>query len=246
MPAATLTANALKGLPVIRFINLARQLALVFVACIGVSGPASGQGDARYVSDEVFIVLHAGPGSNYRWLAKLIPGTELFELRRSPDGNWAEVETSRGTVGWVQSEYLASEPPAQVRLPSVVRQLEDAEREAAELRGNLANIEDSRDALATELAETEGQLQDVTEELARLRQVSGSAIETAENNRRLVEEVAGMRTRIDTLEADNQRLQERVRSSAFIDGALAVLFGVIITLVVPRLWPKRRPSSSWA
>lgn len=208
--------------------------------------PALAQETERFVSDEVFIVLHAGPGSNYRWLGKLIPGTRLVEKRRSTDGNWAEVETSRGTVGWVQSEYLASEAPAQVRLPAVARQLDDAEDEAASLRAALNTAQGERDALAEELRSSNASLQEVTEELARLRQVSGSAIETAENNRRLVEEVAGMRTELDTLEADNLRLQERVQSGAFLDGALAVILGVIITLVVPRLWPKRRSSSSWA
>jgi SH3 domain protein len=222
-----------------------QRLALsVLLGLIALS--AQGQETARYVSDEVFIALHAGPGSNYRWLARLIPGTELTEKRRSTDGNWAEVETERGTVGWVQAEYLASEPPAQVRLPSVVRQLEDAERETAELRGELSESEAQRSALGADLADAQASLQEVTEELARLRQVSGSAIETAENNRRLVEEVAGMRTQLDTLEADNLRLQERASNSAFMDGALAVLLGVIITLVVPRLWPRRKRSSSWA
>lgn len=208
--------------------------------------PALAQDTERFVSDEVFIVLHAGPGSNYRWLGKLIPGTRLTEKRRSTDGNWAEVETSRGTVGWVQSEYLASEPPASVRLPAVARQLDDAEGQAADLRDSLDAARAERDALADELEASKASLQEVTEELARLRQVSGSAIETADNNRRLVEEVASMRTELDTLEADNLRLQERVQSSAFLDGALAVILGVIITLVVPRLWPKRRSSSSWA
>ncbi len=223
--------------------TLNRIAAVLFLA---LALPGFAQETERYVSDEVFIVLHAGPGSNYRWLAKLIPGTRLMEKRRSTDGNWAEVETSRGTVGWVQSEYLASEPPAQVRLPAVARQLDDAEDQAAGLRESLRAAQGERDALAEELSATNASLQEVTEELARLRQVSGSAIETAENNRRLVEEVASMRTELDTLEADNLRLQERVQSSAFIDGALAVILGVIITLVVPRLWPKRRTSSSWA
>ncbi len=200
----------------------------------------------RYVSDEVFIVLHAGPGSNYRWLGKLIPGTELVEQRRSTDGNWAEVRTERGTVGWVQSEYLASEAPAQVRLPAVAMQLEEAEQATAQLRTRLTESEAQRDELAAQLEESRAELKEVSEELAQLRQISGSAVETAENNRRLVEEAASMRLNLDTLSADNQRLQERARNSAFLDGALAVLLGVIITLVVPRLWPKRRSSSSWA
>jgi SH3 domain protein len=191
-------------------------------------------------------VIHAGPGSNYRWLGKLIPGTELSELRRSTDGNWAEVRTERGTEGWVQAEYLSTEPPAQVRLPAVVRQLEEAQQEAAQLRSKYNALTTAHEELKSQLDTTNADLQQVTEELAQLRQISGSAIETAENNRRLAEESAAIRMTIDTLEADNQRLQDRVQSSAFIDGALAVLLGVIITLVAPRLWPKRRSSSSWA
>lgn len=202
--------------------------------------------ESRYISDEVFVVLHAGPGSNYRWLGKLIPGTELTEKRRSTDGNWAEVATARGTEGWVQAEYLSTEPPAQVRLPAVVRQLEEAQQESAELRSSLAELRSEQSAVSAQLAKSNADLQQVSEELAQLRQISGSAVETAENNRRLVEESATMRTTLDTLEADNQRLQDRVRSSAFMDGAFAVLLGVIITLVVPRLWPKRKSSSSWA
>lgn len=202
--------------------------------------------ETRYISDDVFIVLHAGPGSNYRWLGRLIPGTELVEQRRSTDGNWAEVRTRRGTLGWVQAEYLASEPPAQARLPAVVRQLEDAQRDGADLRRNLAAAQAERDALRAQLDESSAALQRVSEELAQLRQVSGSAVETAEDNRRLVEETTALRMNLNTLRADNQRLQDRVRSSAFIDGALAVLLGVIIAVVVPRLWPKRRSSSSWA
>ncbi len=221
-----------------------RQL-LVLLITLAASHCALAQ-ETRYISDEVFIVLHAGPGSNYRWLGKLIPGTRLTEERRSTDGNWAEVRTDRGTMGWVQAEYLASEPPAQVRLSAVVRQLEDAEREAAALRGTLGEVETNRDELQGQLQASNEELQRVTEELAQLRQVSGSAIETAEQNRQLVEEASSMRMNLDTLEADNQRLQDRVQSSAFLDGALAVLLGVIIALVVPRLWPRKRSSSSWA
>lgn len=221
-----------------RFISL---LTLLTLLC-----PPLAAQETRYISDDVFIVLHAGPGSNYRWLGRLIPGTELVEQRRSTDGNWAEVRTRRGTLGWVQAEYLASEPPAQARLPAVVRQLEDAQRDGADLRRNLATAQAERDALRAQLDESSAALQRVSEELAQLRQVSGSAVETAEDNRRLVEETTALRMNLNTLRADNQRLQDRVRSSAFIDGALAVLLGVIIAVVVPRLWPKRRASSSWA
>lgn len=215
-------------------------LQLLLTASTGLAQPQ------RYIGDEVFVVLHAGPGTEYRWVAKLTPGTALTELGASEDGEWTEVSTDRGTDGWVRSEFITEQAPAQVRLPAIARQLEEAQLNSSKLRATIGQLREEKDALDTLQQETATQLQSVTEELAQLRQISGSAMETAEQNRRLITEAESMRTTIDTLEADNQRLQERVRSSAFLDGALAVALGVIITLVVPRLWPRRRSSSSWA
>jgi SH3 domain protein len=48
------------------------------------------------------------------------------------------------------------------------------------------------------------------------------------------------------LQADNQRLLDSTENEAFLNGALAVGLGVLITLLVPRLWPKKRRSTSWA
>jgi SH3 domain protein len=55
-----------------------------------------------------------------------------------------------------------------------------------------------------------------------------------------------LRSQVEMLKAENLRLVDKIDSEEFLNGALAVLLGVIITLVVPRLWPKRRKSSSWA
>src|SRR6056297_2741190 len=80
-----------------------------------------------YVGDEVFIVLHAGPGTNYRWLAKLNPGDALTPAGTAEDGEWTEVSTAGGTNGWVRSEFLSSDKPAQVQLPEVESRLAAAE-----------------------------------------------------------------------------------------------------------------------
>jgi SH3 domain protein len=48
------------------------------------------------------------------------------------------------------------------------------------------------------------------------------------------------------LEAETIRLQDKLKNEDFMNGALAVLLGVIIALVAPRLVPKRRKTSSWA
>ena len=83
-------------------------------------------------------------------------------------------------------------------------------------------------------------------ELAEIRRISSNAVALDRSNRAMAEETEMLRSRIEVLEADNQRLQDSLDSEAFMNGAFAVLIGVMITLLVPRLWPKRRPSSSWA
>ncbi|MFN2328134.1 MAG: TIGR04211 family SH3 domain-containing protein [Chromatocurvus sp.] len=209
-------------------------------------GPLAQAQNSVFVSDEVFIVLHAGPGTNYRWIAKLNPGTALTSAGTAEDGEWTEVTTATGTSGWVQSEFLSREKPAQVLLPEVQRRLATLEERNAALRVELDAASQARENNAELATTTQAELQSTAEELAALKKTSSRAIQLDTDNRRLVEDVETLRSEVDMLKADNQRLSEKLRSGAFLDGALAVLLGVGITLVVPRLWPRRRSSSSWA
>lgn len=219
-----------------------RFLALTGLLCC----PLLQAQEPVYVSDEVFIVLHAGPGTDYRWIAKLNPGEKLTPGSAAEDGEWTEVSTDAGTSGWVRSEFLTAEKPAQVRVPELERRVAALQERNTELSADLSATSESREESAEMASTTRAQLEATTEELAALKKTSSRAIQLDTDNRRLVEEVETLRSEVDMLKADNQRLSEKLRSGAFLDGALAVLLGVGITLVVPRLWPRRRSSSSWA
>lgn len=198
-----------------------------------------------FVSDEVFIVLHAGPGSNYRWIAKLNPGTALTPTGTANEDEWTEVSTAAGSTGWVQSEFLSAAAPVRVQLPEMERRLTQLEERNAALRTELNAATEARENNAELASTTQADLQSTTAELAALKKTSSRAMQLDTDNRRLVENVETLRSEVDMLKADNQRLSEKLRSGAFLDGALAVLLGVAIALVVPRLWPRRRSSSSW-
>ena len=215
-------------------------IAFVFAAL-----PAQAQA-VKYVSDEVFVVLHKGPGAEYRWVAKLTPGTRLRMAGTAEDGEWAEVTTDRGTTGWVSTEFLSSDTPAQVRLPAAEARAAKLSTENAELNNQVAALEAEKLELLKKINSSDSELGDVSQELSNLQQVSGKAMQLDTDNRRLIEETENLRAGVDMLEAENLRLQDNLKSEDFINGALAVRMGVFITLVVPRLWPKRRKSSSWA
>lgn len=217
----------------------------VFALLLAVALPTAAQ-DTRYISDEVFVVLHTGPGKEYRWAAKLTPGSRMEVASLSADGKWAEVTTSRGTSGWVSTEFLTTEAPAQVKLPAAQARAEQLAAQNAELSSQVKTLQAEKLELLNKVTSTDSELGDVAQQLANLKQISGNAVQLDADNRRLVEDSENLRSEVEMLEAENMRLEDKLKSEDFINGALAVLMGVFITLVVPRLWPKRRKSSSWA
>ena len=203
--------------------------------------------DVRYISDKQYIPLRTGAGNQYRIVHRGLPsGTRLRVARLSDDGEWAEITTDGGTSGWLRAQYLMQEPPAQNQVDDALRRASQAAQRNTALSEEVASLKSERDALLEQVNRSDSQLGDVSEELAQLEKISGNAVQLDVDNRRLVVETETLRSEVETLESENQRLQDKLQSQDFLNGALSVLLGVIITLVVPRLWPKRRRNSSWA
>lgn len=209
------------------------------------SVPVQAQ-DVRYVSDTQYVPVRSGAGGDYRIVHRGIPsGTRLTVKRVSDNGEWSEITTEDGTSGWMLSQHLMTEAPARNQVDAAVARAEQMAAANAELTAELASLKAVRVQLEGDVDNAGTSLQTLTEELTQLKQISGRALQLDADNRRLVEEAENLRVQADMLGAENQRLQENLRSSAFLDGALAVLLGVVITLVAPRLWPKRRRNDGW-
>ncbi|MCB1855249.1 MAG: TIGR04211 family SH3 domain-containing protein [Halieaceae bacterium] len=203
--------------------------------------------DVRYISDKQYVPLRSGAGNEYRITHRGLPsGTRLTVNSESDNGEWSQVTTDTGLSGWMRSQYLMKGVPAQVRLDAALAKAGQAGEQSSALQEELQVVQAERDALLEQLGTTETELAGVAEELAQLKQISGNAVKLDEDNRHLVVRQEELRSEVEMLKAENLRLVDKIESEDFLNGALAVLLGVIITLVVPRLWPKRRKSSSWA
>ncbi len=225
------------------------KFALSFLLLVGLLGSnieVHAQ-DVRYISDKQYIPVRRGAGNEFKIIHRGLPtGTRLKVSKVSENGEWAEITTDDGTSGWIRAQYLMKEVPAQQRLDEITQKARQAGGLTEALEQEVSTLETERDTLLGQVAEYELQLGTVNDELSQLKQISGKAVQLDEDNRRLVVSSEQLRAELDMLEAENQRLHDKVDSEDFLNGALAVLLGVIITLVVPRLWPKRRKSSSWA
>ena len=202
--------------------------------------------ETRYVSDKQYVPLRSGAGNEYRIIHRgLISGTRLSVSRTSGDGEWTEVTSDAGLTGWIRSQYLMSEMPAQQRLSVATRKIEKSGEESADLSTQLKTLETEREDLVVRLDASENGLEQVRQELHQLKQISGKAVQLDTSNRRLVEEAENLRSEVEMLQAEKQRLTDKLDNEDFMNGTLAVLLGVIIALVAPRLAPKRRKNSSW-
>ena len=207
---------------------------------------ASAQ-DVRYISDTQYIPLRSGPGNEFRITHRGIPsGTRLTVARTAQDGVFAEITTAKGTTGWIRTQYLMSQLPAQIKLGAAEKKAADLQTRYSALREEASALKSERVEVLNQFQSTDGELQSVTQELAELKKISTKAVQLDTDNRRLSIDSETLKSDLEILRTENLRLTDKLQSEAFINGALAVLLGVIITLVVPRLWPKRRRNSSWA
>jgi SH3 domain protein len=203
--------------------------------------------EIRYVSDKQFVPLRSGAGNNYRIVHRGIPsGTRLTVNSSLADGSWSEVTMENGNSGWIQPQFLMPDLPARLKLDAITAEAAKTGAKSIDLAAELKALNAERDELINQVTGSDFELSSVSRELHELKKISGKSVQLDKDNRRLVEETENLRSDVEMLEAERLRLQDKVKSEDFMNGAMAVLLGVIIALVAPRLIPRRRKNSSWA
>jgi SH3 domain protein len=205
---------------------------------MGLSLTAAAQQPARYVSDELAIVLRGDPGNEGASLGVLTSGARVELLGAAGGDNtngYVRVRSADGREGWVLERYLKAEPIARDRLQRAEKALAAAQQDHAAARN--------------ELAEAKAELKKVMEEHAKLVQdfsrIADSAGKPPALPAEVVKEAEDLRARIEQLEQERAGLLARVDSAGqeqrtlLLGGAL-VAGGVLLALLLHWLWPKRR------
>ena len=216
-------------------------LGLVFVVCMVIQ---SSWATTAYISDSFEITLRTGPSIENKIIAMPSSGQPLEVL--DAQGDWTHVRMHKAdgdTVeGWVLTRYLST------RLPWKV-QAEALSAENASLREKLAYAEKGlKEATAGE-QDLAAELKERTEALENLRAEYDSLRRRAADYLKLEAAYEANRSKLETGEADVQRLTEEIkqlrsskRNRWFLTGALVLLSGLIIGLVIGRQQRRRRSS----
>lgn len=205
------------------------------------------QAETRYISDTLYVPLRVGPGNEYRIIHRgLKTGTalELLEETSAANGEkYARVRIHSGSEGYVPVRYLLEEEPAS-------NQLERAQEENARLtsqnagyRKQLNTLETSNRELTNKLSSNTRIIRKLEQELTHIKEISANSLEIDNRNKTLLVNNEQLKTRLNTLQAENQQLLDSTQQRWYLYGAMTLLTGILLGLFGPSLKPQRK--SGW-
>ena len=112
-----------------------RQIVLLFL-CIASSlinaqalaqEPNDSDGEIRYISDDLFTYLHAGPGRNFRILGTVVAGTRVTLLQEDTEKSFVEIIDDKQRTGWIDAEFISVSRSVRELVPGLQQQVEETQ-----------------------------------------------------------------------------------------------------------------------
>ena len=195
---------------------------------------APTEGETRYVTDLIFTPIRTGPGGDYRIINKGLPsGTQVTYYGTTDDGVWAEVETRGGTRGYLRVQYLQTDIPRANQLNALEAELAATQERASTLQQNLDEAMEQLTSGDSEMSSTTAALAETRAELGEIKRISANAIQLDQLTKELTGKLEDASARNDLLTLENARLEDRVASNQHLQGALSVIAGILIALLIP-------------
>lgn len=225
-----------------------KLVASIFIAALlgsaGFTSPALAQNDVRYITDRLYVPLRSGKSASHRILHKGLPsGTAVSVLETDDESGYSLIRTRRGLEGWILSRYLDRDPVAEIKLAEATARVKSLEEENSKLKRAFSNAAGASKEAKSTVSELEAENVRLTEELEEIKRISANAIRMEREYQALSEAHQMVKDKVDVLETENSRLRENHENEAFLNGAFAVILGVLVAIVLPRLRPRKR--SEW-
>lgn len=156
--------------------TLMKSFPLILVLATGLQ--ASAIAAERYISDELFIYYHSGPGTQYRILGSMNSGTPVTILDRQRQSGYVKVRDPKGREGWLEGKYLTSEPAARERIPALENALSEAKSTLTEKQVIISQQEQQ----ISQLKQSQQQAQQQLQELQQLNEQFSARLDTREED----------------------------------------------------------------
>lgn len=195
--------------------------------------------DRAYVTDTFEITLRTGPTIENKIVAMLTSGqaVEIVETR----GDWSLVRLADGTrEGWVFSRYLITRKPWSL-------QARNLKEENAALQAKLAQVESlhsetqrQKEELTSELQNKTRLLEETQASYEKLKQGAEGFLNLKRTNAMNEAALEAAKSDVENLKKEVEQLRSSQMNRWFATGALVLLCGLLLGMMVGRQQKKRK------
>ncbi len=196
--------------------------------------------ETRFVTDQVRITLRSGESTEHKVLQMLPSGAPLEVLGSNDNTGYSHVRTQAGDTGYVLTRLLIETPSARQRLAAAEKRLTELQEEPEKLASKLLTLQTEYEDLKDNYAKAENDNQNLRTQLEEIRSATRNAVSIADERNTLRKKVAALNGEVGELKLDNQDLRNQSERKWFMMGAGAIIVGILLGLILPRLRVRRR------
>lgn len=209
------------------------RLLLTFVAALGMATLAFAQ--SAWVSDQFQIMLRTGPSTSNAIQLMVDSGVELQILGEDADAGYTQVRTDGGTEGWVLSRYLMNEPAARQQLITLTQQLTDATSGSSGLGSQLSAIRGEHENATRQIRQLQQEKERLQSEVDAISAKAANTLAIDRQNQDLQQQLTAAEIKANMLEQENDTLRGKTIRNWFMAGALVLIVGIVLGLILPRM-----------
>ncbi len=202
------------------------KILFVIVAVFGYI--ASAQAETRYIVDQAKLPMRSGQSTSHSIVRMLPSGTAVEVLGQSSTG-YTHIRTRSGKDGWILSRYLMKEPAARTRLAKAEKEL-----------SNLLALKQEKKSLEQERSQLMEDNKKLKAELAHIRETAANAVAIADENKSLKAKAMQAEQTLEALRRETSDIRSGAQQRWFMLGGGAILFGILLGLILPRLKVRRK------
>jgi len=167
-------------------------------------------------------------------------GTELEILGEDADAGYTQVRTGGGTEGWVLTRYLMNEPSAREQLITLTQQLTDATSDSSGLGSQLSAIRGEYDKATRQIRQLQQDKERLQSEVDAISAKAANTLAIDRQNQDLQQQLTASEIKVSTLEQENDTLGSKTTRNWFMAGALVLIVGIVLGLILPRMKFQKR------
>lgn len=219
-----------------------RVLFLVGMMVLFLVCATSSWAEKAYVTDRFKVTFRSGPSLENKVIRMLPSGQELEIL--DTQGDWTHVRVigagDQNVDGWILSRFLIERLPWEQKAKMLEARNQEMASKLVMIDEKQKSASTENQQLSGELKKTQAALQDLKKKYENLKKGSSRYLVLKNQYNSMKSTLASNEKKLNALTSENAKLRSSERRRWFITGALVLLCGWIIGLVMGRTRRRRR------